>query len=58
MVCVGRQGRAGGAPGQVGLGRVGLGGIAGRDESPQRTGSLIGIQLRIEIRNEARQTRD
>jgi hypothetical protein len=44
-----RMGGAKGAPGQVGLGWV-----VGQDRSLQRTRPLIGIQLRIEIRSEAR----
>jgi hypothetical protein len=47
-----------GGVGRAGLGRVGLGWVAGRDGSPQHTRPLIGIQLRIEIQNEARRTRD
>jgi hypothetical protein len=39
-------------------GWVGLGSVAGRDGSPQHTRPPIGIQLRIEIQNEARRTRD
>jgi hypothetical protein len=38
-----------GAPGWARLGWVRLGGVAGRDGSPQHTRPLIGIQLRIEI---------
>jgi hypothetical protein len=47
-----------GARGRAGLGWVGLGWVVGQDGSPQRTRPLIGIQLRIEIRNEVRQTHD
>jgi hypothetical protein len=47
-----------GAPSRAGLGRVWLGWVAGWDGSPQHTRPLIENQLRIEIRNEAIQTRD
>jgi hypothetical protein len=43
---------------RAGLGRVGLGWVAGLDGSPQHTRPLIGNQLRIEIWNEARRARD
>jgi hypothetical protein len=53
---VGRQGHAGAR--RAGPGWVRLGWVLGQNGSPQHTRPLIGIQLPIEIRNEARQTRD
>jgi hypothetical protein len=54
MVGCGAPGACGQVPGRARLGWVGL----GRDGSPLHARPLIGIQLRIEIRNEARRTRD
>jgi hypothetical protein len=54
----GAPGARGVAPSRAGLGRVRLGWVVRRDGSPQHTRPVIGIQLRIKIRNEARRTRD
>jgi hypothetical protein len=44
---VGAPGAHGSTPDRAGLGWAGSGWVAGRDESPQHTRPLIGIQRRI-----------